>query len=348
MVKQLLLRLGLIFAALIIFYAAFLLIFPKHRPINASNKAGLEAKLDKNPESLFQYDPEISYRLKPNFVGGRHDAPKFIHETNSLGLLGKREPDRSPRASNIVFLGDSVGYGDYLDYPETLVARMQALAGADYALFNGSSPGWSTNQEIGYFRKYLSDVNWNMVVILFCVNDLVDFEWVFDHSNSFYTMAPEVKDLGYSGPVETSLQSVKIWNMRNEFRRDPRTVPLMYQNNTCLFAWDQQSWDRYAQKILKPFASTLGTRLLIVAVPSHAQARALAMGAPVNIALYPQGQLEGLAKEMGFKFVDGTQFLKGNVADLFLDDVHLTPKAHEQIAEGLWPVLEKILEGEGH
>jgi hypothetical protein len=57
--------------------ALWIAIRPSVRPIAASDQPKLRQQLDYNPNALFLYDEDVSYRFKPNFRGIRHDSPSF-------------------------------------------------------------------------------------------------------------------------------------------------------------------------------------------------------------------------------------------------------------------------------
>ena len=129
---------------------------PQPRPIATAEQPAVKALLDENPKSNYCFDEQTSYRLKPSFRGVRADSPEtkpWVHETNRLGLLGTDEPSRDPRVKKVLFLGDSVCYGDGVPIESTFVYRMQQQAGSGYQLLNAACPGYSTNQEVALFNR---------------------------------------------------------------------------------------------------------------------------------------------------------------------------------------------------
>src|SRR5262245_40459815 len=158
---------------------------PPARKTRPDDVAAVRAQLDLNPKALFVYDEATSYRLKPLYKGFRWGGWNIPHETNSRGLLGPAEIDPSPDIRKVVFLGDSVTYGDAVPYDRVFGSLMQEMAGAGWQLLNAGTPGWSTHQELRYFDRYLWDVPWRSVVIVFCLNDLIKFEWVWRDEHEF-------------------------------------------------------------------------------------------------------------------------------------------------------------------
>jgi hypothetical protein len=72
---------------------------------------------------------------------------------------------------------------------------MQQLRGGSYQIANAGTPGWSTHQEFKYFDKYLSHIDWDAVVIVFCLNDLMRYECGYGGESGF-TMSDEIKEFG--------------------------------------------------------------------------------------------------------------------------------------------------------
>lgn len=303
--------------------------------------------LDFNPTALYKFDPDISYMLKPNFTGIRHDSVNFIHKTNSLSLLGDKEIIHSRNIKKIIFLGDSVAYGDGLPYESIMTTRMQTLAGDAYHLVNGSCPGWSTRQEIIFYKKYLSHIDWDTVVIFFCLNDLIDFEWVYDSETGFKMSADMENIGGLYGAKNKVVESLRLWNMRKNFASDQKTRPLSRHNNTSLFAWEKDKWEKYYNRILLPFFKLdKCPHVIIVALPSKYQIEALKSGAPDKVVLYPQKQLHSYCRASNTAFIDlNGAFIGRNFSpeEFFKDDLHFSARGHEIIAAYLWPALEKII-----
>src|SRR5258708_2858572 len=108
--KLLLIPFGLVIGCLLAVgvLTLWIVIRPSVRTIAASDRTKLRQRLDYNPNALFMYDEDISYRFKPTFRGIRHSSTSWPRVTNSLGLLGAKELDPDPKVKKILVLGDSV------------------------------------------------------------------------------------------------------------------------------------------------------------------------------------------------------------------------------------------------
>jgi len=306
-------------------------------PLNEEQKAELRENLDHNPRSIFTYDPDLSYRLKPDFRGLRHDSSDELHLTNSRGLLGAEEVNPDPAVRKVIFLGDSVTYGSHLPFKKAFVSRMGEAADDSRQLLNAGCPGWSTHQELGFFRLYLSDLPIDEVVVVFTLNDLLRFEWVWRDERSFQ-MSPELRGLG--GLVQSRLTDLKLSRLRSRFRADDTLRPLAALNNTCLYAYLPEAWERYREDIRPALEALIAKRsIILAAVPARPQLESLNRGGDPARVLFPQRRLEELARETGIGYLDLLPAFRAAEGDYdtghFLtgDKLHLSPKGHRRVAE---------------
>lgn len=309
-------------------------------------KEKLQAKLDNNPSALYKYDEYASYVLKPGFTGIRHGTAGFIHKTNSLGLLGTKEISHIPPGDDkILFLGDSVIYGAYMPYEKTLIPLMQDISRKPH-LFNGSCPGWSTHQQTAFFEHNLSNIDWKAVILTFCMNDLIKFEWVYMTDKDF-KMSEEMKGLG--GKATRASEAVKIRNLRKKFRVQEKTAPLAKLNNTCLLAYTKKRWRSYIEDTLIPFNEYLkdtGQHLVMLILPAAPQIEALSLGASEDVVFFPQNELRSFCAKRGIPFIDASKFfydVKIPLDEIFLSELHLSEWGHSILAEYIWENLEPAL-----
>jgi len=309
--------------------------------------ASIERKLTANPASLFTFDPDISYRLKPGFTGKRHDKTSYLHQTNSRGLLAADEISAHDTRKKILFLGDSVAYGDGVAFDRITISQMQRMAGGNYLLANGSCPGWSTRQELVYYRKYLSDIKWDAIVIFFCLNDLLNFEWVYDAKDDF-KMSAELENIGgLTGFKDKAVESVRIWRIRGTFEADPKLQPLAEHSNTCLFAWDTGKWESFNRDVLSPFLTSPNRPpVIMVAMPSLLQLLARQTDAPDSTVYFPQQKLRSYSNIPRVVFIDASEAFSSRTqnpksAYLDRDYLHFSEQGHALMSAYLWPQIEK-------
>ncbi|MFH1039078.1 MAG: SGNH/GDSL hydrolase family protein [PVC group bacterium] len=316
-------------------------------PLDREQTEELRDQLDHNLKSIFIFDPQTSYRLKPSFRGLRHDSPTLPHVTNSRGILGDAEVNPDPSIRKVLFLGDSVAYGEHIPYEKVFISRMEEAAGPSRQLLNAGCPGWSTHQELEAYRLYLSDLPVDTVAIVFTLNDLLRFEWVWRDESSFQ-MSAELRGLG--GLAHSRLTARSLRELRDRFWNDPGLRPLADLNNTCLNAYLPGRWSRFIEEIRPAVRKIAGEkRLIVIGSPARPQLEALDRGADPETVLFPQRRMERFCAEEGIEFIDLLEvFLpmgKGYDPALFLHDdrglLHLSQKGHEKVAEYLWPIILK-------
>lgn len=314
-------------------------------PLNREKEEILRKRLEEDPKSIFIFDPHTSYRLKPSFTGLRHDSTSLPHVTNSLGILGKNEINPDPTVKKFIFLGDSVAYGEHIAYEDVFVNRMADMVENDHQLLNSGCPGWSTHQELAAFQNYFSHLPIDTVVIIFTLNDLLRFEWVWRDENSFQ-MSAELRGLG--GLTHSKLTAGDLRSVRSRFWKNPKLRPLAELNNTCLSSYLPEKWAEWCN-LVQPDITKVAKqkRLIIAAVPARPQLLALNQGGDPDVVLFPQHQLQLFCSENGIQYVNLIEaFKKGDnkyASDLFLHEgrgtLHLSPAGHQRVAEYLLPII---------
>lgn len=314
------------------------------RKITKSDHNELRQIMDKDSTSAFKFDPDLSFMFKANFNGYRKKKAYPLH-TNSKSLLGKIEMDPDPGVKKLLLLGDSVPFGERVGYQKSFISIMQSMAADNIQLGNGTCPGWSTHQEILFYEKYLSDIDWSKIIIIFSLNDLLKYEWVFG-SGKNYQMSSELQEVGGLFGATKIKRSLQIRQVKNMFAKNKKTEPLSKHNNSFLFAWIDDQWEGYLAEIFTPFVEDIDkNKLIIVAVPTRPQVEAMQRGASDKIVFYPQRKLKKFIRKNGITMIDMADAFKQADIEVaktyFKDEAHLSKKGHALIAAYLWPLLEK-------
>lgn len=127
---------------------------------------------------LARYDPDLGWS-KPPSAAATIQRPEYRVrlQINAHGLRGPDRPyDKPPGVRRVLLLGDSITEGYSVEEPYTLRSVLEALLNSRgegrFEVINGGTAGYSTDQEylfyIGEGVRYEPDV----VVLLFCYNDL--------------------------------------------------------------------------------------------------------------------------------------------------------------------------------
>jgi hypothetical protein len=330
---------------------------PAGRPLSAAQQQQLQRLLDQNPNEIFMFDEATNFRYKPGFHGyrlrpghlGAKDRIDYAHVTNSVGLIGSDEISSDPERPKVVLLGDSVAYGVWVDEKDAFPSRMQQLAGSRVQILLGACEGWSTRQEIAFYDAYLRSVDWREIVIVFALNDLVDFEWTFDTALR-PRLTEEILSVGNGGTrTNQTIGGLKLAALKHRFASDPKTAPLSGQTNTVLWAWEDDRWDRYLARTLAPFIERRDhPRVSIAMAPTEGQLKALALGADATLVLHPQLRLNAFCEREHVTCIDLGEAFAGTSADqldaMYLDDLHFSEKGHAAVADYLWPKINGLLE----
>ncbi len=290
----------------------------------------LKQRLDRSPKAVFMYDNVLEYRLKPNFVGRRYFAGDRVHRTNSLGLLGAEEVDPDPAVRKVLFLGDSIAYGVFCGEEDTFVYRLNAMLRPRTQVLNAGCYGWSTWQELVFFRDHLARIDWSLVVIVFCTNDLPRYSWVFDSDETPRLVLP--LDLPGAGILDKG----RIVAIRSAFARKRETEPLSWQNPDFLGSWDSSAWETYERDVLDPLLLRgVGAQKAVVAMPTFFQIESAVRGASPEVAFYPQRRLAEYCAKRRVPCIDPSPAILADPgrARLFHDPLgHLTSQGHEFMA----------------
>jgi lysophospholipase L1-like esterase len=126
-------------------------------------------------------NPRLRFELRPS---GRVTA-EVGYRVNSLGLRGPETTVEKPRGvRRVALLGDSIAFGYWVEDRQGVARQLEALLGAATAgggrveVLNFGVPGYNLEQDIEMLRSRALAFEPDVVVVLFCLNDL---EGVFSY-----------------------------------------------------------------------------------------------------------------------------------------------------------------------
>lgn len=135
---------------------------------------------------IYESDPLLVYRLKPNYNAAYHQPEFSIHEqTNGIGLRNEPIGPKRPGVLRILGLGDSFCYSNSVELKETFFKQLEDLGrqgpGGEVEVINAAVPAYSTVQEYRYLRRDGMRLDPDIVVLGFYVgNDFQDSYELFD------------------------------------------------------------------------------------------------------------------------------------------------------------------------
>ena len=132
-------------------------------------------------------DPEIGYEPLPNLAYSGEDlgAYDYRERSNSLGFRDVEHPlARPPSTYRVLVLGDSIAAGLKIDrreqaFPALLEGRLRA-AGVPAEVLNFGVSGYDTRQEVAMLRARGLAFHPDLVVVAFCLNDLLSDNPILD------------------------------------------------------------------------------------------------------------------------------------------------------------------------
>jgi lysophospholipase L1-like esterase len=328
----------------------------------------------RQPQIVYQSDPDIRYVLLPNQRGWVDDG--FV-TTNSLGFRGREVASPKPRGRfRIVAIGDSVTFGWGVNDTETFCSQLEQLLARrfpdrDLDVVNLGVGGYDTHQEVALLRRNVSRLQPDLVLVGFYSNDVPEalgdkqsaapveaplastdsqqgrilrlnpapatfLDAQMRRSRAIYTVGRVVKRLGHSGEWGTSGFSLELDLLQGRDSSELTTA-----------------WERVAGQLneLRSMATTLGFSVGVVVLPPREQV----MGVYPNASF--QSKVRAIANQLDFHVIDPLPALvksKGQIDALFIpyDRNHPSAAGHRVLAQtiveqleqqnGLGPALQRL------
>jgi lysophospholipase L1-like esterase len=129
---------------------------------------------------MYTPHPELGHVLTPSFEGEiQRSEFRFGFQTNEAGMRGPSLRPLTESTVRILCLGDSLGWGMGVEYPQTYPARLESLLHEQYPrldiqVLNASTPQYGTLEELAYLEWQGEELHPDVVIVHF--NTLDDFE----------------------------------------------------------------------------------------------------------------------------------------------------------------------------
>jgi len=326
-------------------------------------------------EKTLLVDTPRGRRHRPNIEVVIEDPPsspntKVVYKTNSLGYRDREiGPKRGPR---ILFLGDSITFGLWLNDELTFVRLVEKLArenGKVWETVNAAVQGLGMDAELAVLNETGLSIEPDVVVLGYYLNDFQESPGIYairlpgplKRSWLAYRVVNLVAALPLVSQAEASgamLKSPELQAWRKEFEanspfipRDREPDPIAARFNQAVLksfddwggAFSPRVWEK--QKLLVEEFARLARahrfQPVIVAFPVRHQVEA----GPLFDE--PQRRLGGIAADLRIPYLDllpllRAEYQKNNkdAGKLFFDQCHLTPYGSQITARAIYQVLE--------
>jgi hypothetical protein len=275
------------------------------------------------------HDDELGFRLSPHLPG-----------VNSRGV---RHPEftqpKPPGRCRVLLLGDSVGWpldGFFRD----VEAEVRRRSPRDFEFVNACVHGYTTYQERRFFERELQDLQWDVVVLQYCINDNHRFLHRLT-TGGRRLLTPEARNLlfpeGDGAWPWLARSSYLLYLVRRAWLGSATAGERVWEG-TGRTAWQDESWAELAGHVAAIAAQVRerGGELVVVAVPHEDQLRPEELGVTPEFAGVPQRQLAAVCEREQVPCLDLHPVLLAHRDEgMFTDQLHLSPVGHRLAGRAL-------------
>lgn len=330
--------------------------------------------------TLWEHDPELGYRQRPNAVRSLvgFGRPDDVIRIDSHGFHDTDFPRAKPAGElRILALGDSVTQGYGVTYTQTFCAALERLlpqvdrSHKSFEVINAGVHGYSTYQERGVLARNL-DLDPDLVLVGFVMNDVtepfvvdanfggtgLDYHGVTQTGNPVSGWLANETGVGRllqllaaRGKSLEAEKRLELYNVRH-MAETSREEPTMREAWKIILGQLDETYAlaRAHQKpialVVFPFTFQLPSAALRAPqeiVSAHAAER----GVPVldltdafAAAIFDDPEVVALLRRKGYGDERLLEFYRARIEQYFFDEDHLTPRGHELVAERLLAFLE--------
>jgi lysophospholipase L1-like esterase len=321
-------------------------------------------------QGLFDGDPQLGYRLKPN-ARTRFVTAEFATDIAVNGAGFRDEQELGPKPANerrVLVLGDSLVLSVQVPFSQTfgelLERRLNERTGsAHYRVVNAGVQGYGPVEELLYFRKIVDIVQPDLVIVVVFVGN--DAEEAVRSAPKLRPDAPDTPSMRtrLRRLVRRSmvLQIVRLRVVSATERFTPNVAPpepplQSYAANPAPRIGEGLAISRTCLDDINKTATTVGARSAIVLMPARFQVDDGDYGRLVESVTAAGGSLlrdaaterfHAALAPLNLPMLDVLPAMRRTLPgpDLFFQQtVHLTPHGHDVVAAALDPFVSKILE----
>ncbi len=219
-------------------------------------------------------------------------------------------------------------------------------------IINASTPGYTTYQEVLFFKKYLLSLDPDVVLLSYCLNDNHIFLHRFDQEANMLWTDEAKKSLQIQSKYDYILnKSYFLLLLKEILNKNPKKQErLEYPWEDAIdfnIAWKDYSWFAFSKSLknLKDMVEKDGGKLAVVIFPIELQLDESLVTDSYDVVTKPQHKLSYFCRKFGLECLDlfGVFYENDSKHDLYTDGVHLSHNGHFLSSEMIFNFLNTKL-----
>ena len=327
------------FSFVILFFVVETLFRTKHKGVKEGLKSYFKVEVPENEAgelTLMVVDDELGFRLNPNNIN-----------INSLSMKNDEVIMPKPVGSKrVVILGDSVPFDGDPGFVEILRKK---FVNSSIEIINASTPGYTTYQELIFLKKFILQIDPDIVILAYVVNDNHKFLHKFDANGGMLLTDEAANSLLINTYVDKILNKsffinylkIAIFNKKKE--KQDQEFQYWWEGaidfNT---AWKDNTWPEFNKHIkeMNELLKKQNAVLLITIFPLEDQVYYDPEYLNFDYVVKPQQKVVLYSNKQNIPVLDlFTYFQKQNHLSLYEDGLHLSNNGHLLSAE----VIEQFI-----
>ncbi|MEW6101484.1 MAG: SGNH/GDSL hydrolase family protein [Candidatus Omnitrophota bacterium] len=342
-------------------------------------------QVPKNYPLFYEHDPLLGWRKVPNASGVYITASsKVFKKFNSKGIAGPEyQYAKDGNEYRILILGDSFAEGETIEFEqsfsEVLKRRLNENGARFYEVINAGTKGYSTDQELLFYKKEGVEYRPDLTILMFYENDVwynSQPKYLFMHKPLFrmlngkltLTNVPVPGVSGFKEGRHSFKQGFYLYrfvcNFLKRLRRETAGVPeefLVWQDEYSYRI--KEAWG-LTEAIIGEFKKTsdnIKSPLLIFYVPSSKSIYPEEwLKTRIFFGLFSDGwnvnrpaiELERICRNMGIELLNPSDLFKLKAGQLkkakkrlySIEDPHWTLEGHDFVADVLFQYLKSTFQ----
>jgi len=269
---------------------------------------------------------------------------------NSLGLRNREIGVKNPRELRILFLGDSLVWSGetssgklYTEVVESSLNKARRHPTTHIEVINAGVPGYTTFQELEFLKLYGLDMQPDLVVLGFVLNDLYypylhkpTAGRMLDREPSILLHRFDVRVLPGRLFAQSYLAHEVVFTGRRGVWKLTRHPFFSFERRDDFYlAWTSYGWDTTTPLLreMRDLLAQQGCRLSIIVFPVVEQVDDAYRSLDLDHVLYPQRRIEAICAALAVACIDLTGSLHAaGGKTLYRDYLHLNAKGNDVVA----------------